>query len=206
ITLSEIPIKGLYDKYLEDLFDAFMGTSPGLAEENIQARIRGNILMALSNKFGHLLVATGNKSELACGYCTLYGDLSGGFAVIADVPKTMVYELADYINRDREIIPRGIITRAPSAELRPNQIDQDSLPEYDTLDGILKAYVEELKTVDEIVSMGYDEPTVRHVIEMIDKNEYKREQAPPALRITSKAFGHGRRMPIAQGYRYNKEK
>ena len=205
ITLKEIPINELYDTYLRTLRDEFKGLPSGLAEENLQARIRGNILMAMSNKFGHLVVATGNKSELACGYCTLYGDLSGGFAIIADVPKTTVYRIADYINRNGEIIPRGIVTRIPSAELRPNQTDQDSLPEYDTLDGILKAYVEELKTLDEIVSMGYDAYTVRRVIEMIDKNEYKREQAPPALRITSKAFGHGRRMPIAQGYKYNKK-
>ncbi|MFQ5863400.1 MAG: NAD+ synthase [Candidatus Brocadiales bacterium] len=202
IPLREIPIKGIYNTYMESFRGEFKGTPPGVAEENLQARIRGNILMTLSNKFGHLLVATGNKSELACGYCTLYGDLSGGFAVMADVPKTMVYQLAEYINRDREIIPKSIITRVPSAELRPNQTDQDTLPEYDTLDGILKAYVEDVKNLDEIVSMGYDESTVRHVIEMVDKNEYKRQQAPPALRITSKAFGPGRRMPIAQGYRY----
>ncbi|MEE9200376.1 MAG: NAD(+) synthase, partial [Candidatus Brocadiales bacterium] len=205
ITLKEIPIKGLFDNYLEVLREEFMGTSSGLAEENLQARIRGDILMSMSNKFGHLLVATGNKSELACGYCTLYGDMSGGLALIADVPKTMVYELAKYINREKEIIPESIINRPPSAELRPNQTDQDSLPEYEILDGILKAYVEDLKMPDEIVSMGYDGPTVRQVIEMIDKNEYKREQAPPALRITSKAFGHGRRMPIAQGYKYNEK-
>ncbi len=204
ITLKEIPITGLYDNYLEVFNDEFKGKSPGTAEENLQARIRGDILMTMSNKFGHIVLATGNKSELACGYCTLYGDLSGGFAVIADVPKGMVYQLAEYINRDGEIIPMDIITRAPSAELRPNQRDQDTLPEYDVLDGILKAYVEEVKTLDEIVAMGYEEATVMQVIEMIDKNEYKREQAPPALRITSKAFGRGRRMPIAQGYRYNK--
>ncbi len=204
ITLKEIPIKGLYDAYLSVFHDEFKDVAPGVAEENLQTRIRGDILMTLSNKFGHLVVTTGNKSELACGYCTLYGDLSGGFAVMADVPKTMVYKLAEYINRDKEVIPRGTIARAPSAELRPNQTDRDTLPEYDTLDGILKAYVEEMKTLDEIASIGYDKSTVRHVIEMVDRNEYKRAQAPPALRITSKAFGHGRRMPIAQGYRYNK--
>jgi NAD+ synthase (glutamine-hydrolysing) len=202
IPLKVIPIQGLYEKYMETFREEFKGLPFGVAEENLQARIRGSILMSLSNKFGHLVVATGNKSELACGYCTLYGDLSGGFAAIADVPKTMVYDLVNYINREREIIPRTIVEKVPSAELKPNQTDQDTLPPYPILDGILKAYVEEAKEPEEIVTLGYDESTVRRVIEMVDRNEYKRKQAPPALRITSKAFGSGRRMPIAQGYRY----
>jgi NAD+ synthase (glutamine-hydrolysing) len=202
IPLKLISIQPVYERYLESFKEEFKGLPFGTAEENLQARIRGSILMTLSNKFGHLLVATGNKSELACGYCTLYGDLCGGFAVMADVPKTMVYQLAQYINREREIIPRSSIEKVPSAELRPNQTDQDTLPPYPTLDGILKAYVEEARELEDIVSLGYSEGLVRQVIEMVDRNEYKRKQAPPGLRITSKAFGSGRRMPIAQRYGY----
>ena len=171
------------------------------AEENIQARLRGVILMGMSNKFGSLLLTTGNKSELAVGYCTLYGDMCGGLSVISDVPKTMVYQIAKWINRDREVIPQASITKAPSAELRPNQTDQDSLPPYDVLDAILKLYVIECRSPGEIVKAGYDDATVRRVTRLIDLNEYKRRQAAPGLKVTTKAFGVGRRFPIAQRYR-----
>lgn len=200
--LKLISIQPIYERYMESFKEEFKGLPFGVAEENLQARIRGSILMTLSNKFGHLLVATGNKSELACGYCTLYGDLCGGFAVMSDVPKTMVYQLAHYINREGEIIPKSIIEKVPTAELRPDQTDQDTLPPYPTLDGILKAYVEEARELEDIVALGYGEGLVKQVIEMVDRNEYKRKQAPPGLKITSKAFGSGRRMPIAQHYRY----
>jgi NAD+ synthase (glutamine-hydrolysing) len=153
--------------------------------------------MALSNKFGHLVLGTGNKSELGAGYCTLYGDMVGGLAVISDVPKTMVYQLAGYINRKGEVIPHNTIVRAPTAELRPNQTDQDTLPEYDVLDGILRLRVEEQKSIDEIVAHGYDRVTVMRVVRMIHANEYKRRQAAPGLKVTTRAFGTGRRMPIA---------
>jgi len=156
--------------------------------------------MALSNKFGSLLLTTGNKSELAVGYCTLYGDMCGGLAVISDVPKTMIYRIAKWINREKEIIPLASITKPPSAELRPNQTDQDSLPPYDILDAILDAYVVQGKSSSEIVESGFDEETVRRVIRLIDLNEYKRRQAAPGLKVTSKAFGMGRRIPIAQRY------
>ena len=157
--------------------------------------------MALSNKFGSLLLTTGNKSELAVGYCTLYGDMCGGLAVISDVPKTMVYRLARWINRDKEIIPAASITKPPSAELRPNQTDQDSLPPYDVLDAILEAYVVQGRSAAEIIAGGFDEATVKRVVRLIDLNEYKRRQAAPGLKVTSKAFGVGRRIPIAQRYR-----
>jgi NAD+ synthetase len=157
--------------------------------------------MALSNKFGHLLLTTGNKSEMAVGYCTLYGDMNGGLAVIADVPKTMIYELARYINRNQPVIPEPSITKPPSAELRPNQTDQDSLPPYEVLDAILKRYIEENKSAAEIIiETGYEEKLVRDIVRKIDLNEYKRKQAPPCLRVTTKAFGIGRRVPIAQRY------
>jgi len=191
------------EKTLQDLFDH---AAPGLAEENLQARIRGNLLMALSNKFGHLLLTTGNKSEVATGYCTLYGDMCGGLAVISDVPKMMVYELAQYINQQRictgvpAAIPEGSITKPPSAELRPNQTDQDSLPPYPVLDAILQLYVEEEKSVWEIIRDGFDKATVLRVARLVDINEYKRKQMPPGLKVTSRAFGYGRRMPIAQRY------
>ena len=165
--------------------------------ENIQARIRGNILMAISNKEGHMVLSTGNKSELAVGYCTLYGDMSGGLGVLADVPKTMVYELAAYLNRGREIIPVQIIKKAPSAELRPDQKDQDTLPPYDILDRIMNYYLTEGRAYDDIVKLGFDPETVQWVIRTIDRSEYKRRQAAPGLKITSKAFGMGRRIPIA---------
>lgn len=193
----EVPIAPLYEAYLAALAPHFAGTAPDVAEENIQARIRGNLLMAFSNKFGHLVLSTGNKSELAVGYCTLYGDMSGGLAVLADVPKTMVYELAAHINREREIIPQAIIAKPPSAELRPGQLDADALPPYDVLDRILREYVEELRSVDEIVAMGFEAEVVRKVAGLVDRNEYKRAQAAPAIKVTTKAFGVGRRMPIA---------
>ena len=166
----------------------------------MQARLRGVLLMALSNKFGSLLLTTGNKSELAVGYCTLYGDMCGGLAVISDVPKTLIYRMAKWINRDREIIPEASITKPPSAELRPNQCDQDSLPPYEVLDAILDLYVVQGKSSAEIVASGFDEATVKRVIRLIDLNEYKRRQAAPGLKVTSKAFGMGRRIPIAQKY------
>jgi NAD+ synthetase len=159
--------------------------------------------MALSNKFGSLLLTTGNKSELAVGYCTLYGDMCGGLAVISDVPKTMVYRLAQWVNRAEEVIPTASITKPPSAELRPNQTDQDSLPPYDALDAILDAYVVQLRPASEIIAMGFDEATVRRVVRLIDFNEYKRRQAAPGLKVTSKAFGVGRRVPIAQRFGAN---
>ena len=166
----------------------------------MQARLRGMTLMALSNKFGHLLLTTGNKSELAVGYCTLYGDMAGGLAVISDVPKTMVYALARWINRRGEIIPVSTIEKAPSAELKPGQTDQDSLPPYDVLDEILRLYVEENMSARDIVAHGFDEKIVRWVQRRVDLNEYKREQAAPGIKVTSRAFGVGRRMPIAQRY------
>ncbi len=174
----------------------------------MQPRLRAMTLMALSNKFGHLLLTTGNKSELAVGYCTMYGDMAGGLAVISDVPKTMVYELARWINSDyssrrgakRDIIPRSTIEKAPSAELKPNQKDQDTLPSYEILDEILRLYVEENLSARDIVTHGFDEKTVRWVQRRVDLNEYKREQAAPGLKVTSRAFGVGRRMPIAQKY------
>jgi NAD+ synthase (glutamine-hydrolysing) len=201
IRFEVLPIAQIFDAYRGTLRDVFAGRPEGVAEENIQARIRGNLLMAMSNKFGSLLLSTGNKSELAVGYCTLYGDMAGGLAVISDVPKTMVYELAALINRERELIPRATIQKPPSAELRPNQKDTDSLPPYDVLDRILKAYVEEVKTPEEIAA-DYDFPIdlVRSIALMVDRNEYKRKQAAPGLKITSRAFGFGRPFPLAQKF------
>ena len=196
-----VPIQPVFEPVKGQLAGIFTGRAEDTTEENIQARLRGVILMAMSNKFGSLLLTTGNKSELAVGYCTLYGDMCGGLAVISDVPKTMVYRLSEWINRDREIIPRASITKPPSAELRPDQTDQDSLPPYDVLDAILEAYVVGGKSRAEIVAAGFDLPTVDRVVRLIDLNEYKRRQAAPGLKITSKAFGVGRRMPIAQRYR-----
>jgi NAD+ synthetase len=201
IRWETIPIQEPFVALKSTLQNIFAGQPEDTTEENLQARVRGTLLMALSNKFGHLLLTTGNKSELAVGYCTLYGDMNGGLAVIADVPKTMVYKLADYINRHCTIIPQSSITKPPSAELRPNQTDQDSLPPYEVLDEILKRYVEESKSAAEIVAeTGYDEKLVREIVRKIDLNEYKRKQAPPCLRVTTKAFGIGRRVPIAQRY------
>jgi NAD+ synthase (glutamine-hydrolysing) len=196
-----IPIQPPFEAIQAQLKDVFAGRSEDTTEENIQARLRGATLMALSNKLGSLLLTTGNKSELAVGYCTLYGDMCGGLAVISDVPKTVVYRLAHWINRDKEIIPAPSITKPPSAELRPNQTDQDSLPPYDVLDAILEAYVVRGKSAAEIIASGFDPVTVRRVVQLIDSNEYKRRQAAPGLKVTSKAFGVGRRIPIAQRYR-----
>ena len=192
-----IPINGVYDAYLAALDKAFKGKKRNEAEENIQARIRGNILMALSNKYGHLVLSTGNKSELAVGYCTLYGDMSGGLAVISDVPKTMIYELAKNINRRTEVIPESSITKAPSAELRQNQTDQDTLPEYEVLDRILSYYIDDGMSAEEIARKRLNKATVEWVVEAVNRSEYKRRQAAPGLKVTTKAFGTGRRMPIA---------
>jgi len=200
ISYEVIPIQSAFVTLKQELQPAFAGRPEDTTEENIQARLRGVILMALSNKFGSLLLTTGNKSELAVGYCTLYGDMCGGLAVISDVPKTMVYRLAKWINRAKEIIPASSITKAPSAELRPNQTDQDSLPPYEVLDAILDAYVVQGKAQSEIVAAGFAGAMVQRVIRLIDANEYKRRQAAPGLKVTSKAFGVGRRMPIAQRY------
>ena len=185
---------------LDALEPHFAGRLPDVAEENLQSRARGAILMALSNKFGHLLLATGNKSELGVGYCTLYGDMCGGLAVIGDVPKTMVYRLARHLNREREVIPASILDKPPSAELRPDQTDQDTLPPYELLDRVVEAYVEERLSVEEIVAEGLDAEVVRRVARMIDGSEFKRHQAAPVIRISSKAFGTGRRHPIAADY------
>jgi NAD+ synthetase len=201
IRYDAIPIRKAFETVKTELGPVFAGRPEDTTEENLQARLRGVILMALSNKFGSLLLTTGNKSELAVGYCTLYGDMCGGLAVISDVPKTLIYRLATWINRDREIIPASSLTKAPSAELRPNQTDQDSLPPYEALDAILDLYVVNGKSAAEIVAAGHDEATVRKVIRLIDLNEYKRRQAAPGLRVTTKAFGVGRRIPIAQKYR-----
>lgn len=197
IRFQVIPISTIYQSYLDTLKDSFAGKNPDTTEENIQARIRGNILMAFSNKFGHLVLSTGNKSELAVGYCTLYGDMSGGLSVISDVPKTMVYDLANYINRSTEIIPRAILEKPPSAELKPGQVDLDTLPPYPILDKILQSYIEELYSVEEIIRMGFERETVKWVVRMVEKNEYKRKQAALGLKVTTKAFGVGRRIPIA---------
>jgi NAD+ synthetase len=201
IQYDVVPIQPAFTTVKQTLQPAFAGRAEDTAEENIQARLRAVMLMALSNKFGSLLLTTGNKSELAVGYCTLYGDMCGGLAVISDVPKTMIYRLAKWINREREIIPDSSITKPPSAELRPNQTDQDSLPPYEVLDAILDLYVVQGKIGSEIISSGFEEATVRRVIRLIDFNEYKRRQAAPGLKVTTKAFGVGRRIPIAQRFR-----
>jgi len=198
---DRIIITDVFETYKQALASIFAGAQPGTAEENLQARIRGNLLMALSNKFGSLVLTTGNKSEMACGYSTLYGDMAGGFAVIKDVPKTLVYKLAEYRNSLGKVIPDSVITRPPSAELKPDQTDQDTLPAYEVLDPIIEAYVEEDRSIKEIIALGYDEETVRRVVKMIDRNEYKRRQAPPGVKITPKAFGRDRRLPITNRYR-----
>jgi NAD+ synthetase len=196
-----LPIGNLFESYRKTLADAFSECTEDATEENLQARIRGNLLMALSNKFGALVLSTGNKSEIGVGYCTLYGDMAGGLAVISDVPKTMVYELARVINGGRELVPRSSIEKPPSAELRPNQTDQDTLPPYDVLDRVLKAYVEEVRTPEEIAShFGFPLDLVRDIAVKVDRSEYKRKQAAPGLKITSRAFGFGRPFPIAQKF------
>jgi NAD+ synthetase len=200
IRFLEIPIQPAFDAVRAQFREIFAGLAEDTTEENMQPRLRGLTLMALSNKFGHLLLSTGNKSELAVGYCTLYGDMAGGLSVISDVPKIMVYRLAAHINRDREIIPRAIIEKPPSAELKPDQRDQDTLPPYEVLDPILQLYVEEQLSVAEIITHGFDEKTVRWVQRRVDLNEYKRAQAVPGLKVTSRAFGLGRKMPVAQRF------
>jgi NAD+ synthase (glutamine-hydrolysing) len=195
-----VPIKDIFDGFSTALSPLFVNQPFNIAEENIQARVRGTLLMALSNKFGHILLNTSNKSEAAVGYGTLYGDMNGGLSVLGDVYKTDVFKLARYINRDSEIIPENTILKPPSAELRPNQKDSDSLPEYDILDGILFNYIELNRSPNEIESLGYDAETIRKTIRLVNINEYKRFQAPPILRISSKAFGFGRRMPLVAKY------
>ena len=200
IRYDMIPIQPVFESAKQQLRSVFKGLAEDTTEENMQARIRGMILMALSNKFGSLLLTTGNKSELAVGYCTIYGDMCGGLAVISDVPKTMIYKVSKWVNRKEEIIPDASITKAPSAELRPNQTDQDSLPPYEVLDAILEMYVVQMRSSAEIVAAGFDEAVVRKIVRLIDLSEYKRRQAAPGLKVTSKAFGVGRRIPIAQRY------
>jgi len=198
-----IPIEKVYQVYIETLAEQFRDAKPDAAEENIQARIRGNLLMALSNKFGWLVLTTGNKSEIATGYTTLYGDMAGGFAVIKDVPKTLVYELAKYRNSitNDEVIPPSIISKAPSAELRPEQKDTDSLPPYDLLDPVLTAYVEEDKSVEQIIGSGFEESVVKRAARLVDTSEYKRRQSPPGIKITPRAFGRDRRLPITNRFK-----
>jgi len=198
-----IPIEPAHEAFEEMLAPAFEGTEPGVAEENLQSRIRANVILALSNKFGWIVLTTGNKSELATGYATLAGDMVGGFAVIKDVPKTLVYRLARWRNAQsgRPMIPEAVLSKPPSAELRPGQLDADSLPPYEVLDPILEQYVEHDRSVQEIVAMGYDYATVARVAQMVDRNEYKRRQAPPGVKITPKAFGRDRRLPMASRYR-----
>jgi NAD+ synthetase len=200
IQCLQIPIGEAFAAFKGQFKKVFTGYPEDTTEENMQSRLRGMILMALSNKFGHLLLTTGNKSELAVGYCTIYGDMAGGLAVISDVPKTMVYRLAKWINRERNIIPASTIEKPPSAELKPGQVDQDSLPPYDLLDQILQLYVEENRSAREIIARGFDEKTVRWIQRRVDLNEYKRAQAAPGIKVTTRAFGVGRRMPIAQQY------
>jgi len=195
-----IPIKAPFEVLKNEFNEIFAGKSEDTTEENMQSRLRGLILMSMSNKFGHLLLTTGNKSELAVGYCTIYGDMCGGLAVISDVPKTMIYRLANWINREAGLIPKTSIAKPPSAELKPDQTDQDTLPPYEVLDEILKMYVEDQLNPEDIAARGFDPETVRWIQRKVDMNEYKRRQAAPGLRVTSLAFGMGWRMPIAQRY------
>lgn len=201
IEMLHIPIAKPYRAYLESLEETFGPAEMGLAEENLQARIRGTILMAISNRYGHLLLATGNKSEMACGYATLYGDMAGGFALLKDVFKTEVYELCRYRNSISPVIPENVMTKPPSAELRPDQKDSDSLPPYEVLDPILEAYIENDLGIPEIEEMGADRATVEKVIALVDRAEYKRRQAPPGPKVTTKAFGRDRRLPISSSWR-----
>ena len=204
IRIWTAPIEPAHGAFAEMLEPFFKDTQPGVAEENLQARIRGNVMMALSNKFGWLVLTTGNKSEMAMGYATLYGDMAGGFAVIKDVPKTLVYRLCRWRNkhgRPRSVIPQAIIDKPPSAELKPDQLDLDTLPPYEDLDPIIKAYVEEDFSYQEMLEMGFDSQAVGQVISYVDRNEYKRRQAPPGVKITPRAFGKDRRLPIVNRYR-----
>ncbi|MEH1930641.1 NAD+ synthase [Nostoc sp.] len=200
IKTNLLPIGELMQGFDQTLGDLFAGTEFGLAEENIQSRIRGNLLMAIANKFGYLLLSTGNKSEMAVGYCTLYGDMNGGLAVIADVPKTRVYSLCQWLNRNNEIIPQNVLTKPPSAELKPGQVDQDSLPPYEILDDILQRLIHNHQSAVQIVTAGHDPVIVNRVIQMVARAEFKRRQAPPGLKITDRAFGTGWRMPIASNW------
>ena len=203
IEMLTIPIEPAFASYLDMTAQAFAGRAPDLTEENLQSRVRGTTLMALSNKFGWMVLTTGNKSELAVGYFTLYGDSVGGYAVIKDLFKTDVYALAKRINEraGREVIPRETLTKPPSAELRPDQRDDQSLPPYDVLDAVLTLYVGQDRTAAEIESMGYDAELVRRIVRLVDNNEYKRRQLPPGVRVTTKAFGKDRRLPITNAYR-----
>ena len=203
IELWTLPIEDAFSAYLDTLSSKFAGTESGVAEENMQSRIRGNLIMAVSNKFNWLVLTTGNKSEMATGYATIYGDMAGGYAVIKDVPKQLVYDLCRYRNTigDKPVIPQSVIDKPPSAELRPDQKDEDSLPPYSVLDPILKAYVEDDYAFDDIVALGFDPDTVKHIITLVDRNEYKRRQSPPGIKITPRNFGRDRRMPIANRYR-----
>jgi NAD+ synthase (glutamine-hydrolysing) len=201
IRYETVPIQSAVESVKAQLGTLFAGRAEDATEENMQARIRGLILMSISNKFGHLLLTTGNKSELAVGYCTIYGDMCGGLAVISDLPKTQVYAVSRWMNREREIIPWASIEKPPSAELKPDQKDQDTLPEYDVLDAILEMFVEQGKSTEEIAAAGYDENLVRWVLRRVDANEWKRHQAAPGLKVTTKAFGIGRRIPIAQRFK-----
>ena len=193
-------IDEIFEAFLRQLSPGFDPAAPTVAEQNIQARIRGTLLMGISNRDGSLVLTTGNKSELAVGYCTLYGDMNGGLAVISDVPKTLVYEVSRHVNRQGEIIPARILEKAPSAELKPGQTDQDDLPPYDLLDRILKGYVEESKGAGRLAAEGFERDTVVDVIGRVDRNEYKRNQAAPGLKVTPKAFGEGRRLPLAKRF------
>ena len=195
-----IPIATVFETFLQTLNPLFEGTAFGVAEENIQSRSRGNLLMAIANKFGYVLLNTSNKSELATGYGTLYGDMAGGLSVLGDLYKVQVYALANYINRNQEIIPKNIITKEPSAELRPNQKDSDSLPEYSILDNILYLYIEGRKGPKEIIAAGFNADLVQRVLKMVNMNEYKRNQFCPIIRVSTKAFGVGRRLPIVAKY------
>lgn len=197
IQTQKLPIGDLMKTYDQTFAELFADTEFGIAEENLQSRIRGNLLMAISNKFGHLLVSTGNKSEMAVGYCTLYGDMNGGLAAIADVPKTRVYSICEWLNREIEIIPTNILTKPPSAELKPGQVDQDSLPPYDVLDDILDQFILGHKSPAEIIASGHDSHTVERVTKLVTRAEFKRKQAAPGLKVTDRAFGTGWRMPIA---------
>ena len=196
-----VPIDPIYQPYEKSIDELFGEKKFDITNENVQARIRGNILMAWSNRTGAMVLSTGNKSEMAVGYCTLYGDMAGGLALLGDVYKTMIYRIARWLNRKRAVIPQSSITKPPSAELRPNQTDQDSLPPYDILDAVLKMYIEEWKEVDEIASHGFDKELVKRVLKLVDTNEFKRRQAAPTVRVSTKAFGNGRQMPIAQRWR-----
>ncbi len=203
IEMLEVPIAGAYRAYLKTMEGAFGRAEMGLAEENLQARIRGNLLMAISNRYGHLVLATGNKSEMACGYATLYGDMAGGFALLKDVFKTEVYSICRWRNSVSPVIPDNVLTKPPSAELRPDQLDTDSLPAYSELDPILEAYIEDDKGVGEIAEMGHDRAVVERVVALVDRSEYKRRQAPPGPKVTTKAFGRDRRLPITNRWRHD---